>query len=125
MVVGGKPKDAAAIAALPKWLPSAHTLKPIDEALEFIARQQRTAEQRRERRRAEQKTSAFSTLYGYHHGAGTLPADGMEGLGRGEDEERVFDPPLQVRVPVRVCACVCSCTWLAMRWTFVCRRVGV
>jgi hypothetical protein len=80
---------------VPKWNPTSQALKPVEDALEFVAKQQQKAEAKKDKLRSEQKISAFSNLMGYHYGEDSLPADGMQGLGRGEDEERAFDAPLQ------------------------------
>ena len=106
LVAESRSRAAASTAPGPKWNPSSQTLKPIDDSLEFIASQRRRADGKRAARRAEQKVSKFSNLMGYHYGQGSLPADGMEGLGRGEDEERAFDPPLLVCLLVGLLVCL-------------------
>jgi hypothetical protein len=68
----------------------------VEESLSFIAAQQAKDVKRRHVRWAEQKSTVFSEMFGLHFGECTLPKDGMEGLARGEDEERQFDAPLKV-----------------------------
>lgn len=93
-----RPKPGAdGKAAPPKWNPSPADLEPVEKSLAFIATQQARGAKRRVAQWREQKATVFSGLYGYHFGEGTLPEDGMEGLARGEDDERAFDAPLKVR----------------------------
>ena len=99
LVAAGKPKpsDPAAKAA-PPWNPTDAQLQPVEDALGFAATQQARAERDVHAHRAAQQATAFSNLYGYHFAAGSLPQDAMEGLARGDAEERSFDAPLQARL---------------------------
>lgn len=92
-----RPKGGAAAGAAPNWNPTPADLESVDKSLAFIATQQTRAAKKRVAMWKEQKATVFSGLYGYHCGEGTLPEDGMEGLARGEDDERAFDAPLKVR----------------------------
>jgi hypothetical protein len=91
-----RPGSATAVEA-PKWNPTASELQPVEESLAFISAQQAKGAKKRHALWAEQKSTVFSEMFGLHFGEGSLPGDGMEGLARGEDEERQFDAPLKVR----------------------------
>jgi hypothetical protein len=90
-----KPGAPSAVEA-PKWNPTAPELQPIEETFSFISSQQAKDVKKRQARWKEQKSTVFSEMYGLHFGEGSLPGDGMQGLARGEDEERQFDAPLKV-----------------------------
>jgi hypothetical protein len=105
----GKPKGEGSATPAPKWNPTMQDLKSIEDSLAFVVAQQKKAEQVRVRSRAEQKTTVFSGLFGFHLGSGTLPGDGMQGLRRGDDEERAFDAPLRVRFLLHHMSLHCTC----------------
>ena len=96
-VSAGKPKSDEAAKAVPKWNPSTQDMRAVMQTLDDSASRLRLQRKRGESRHATQDKTMFSNHFGFHL-EGCEPL-GMEGLGGGEDEGRVFDAPLRVPLP--------------------------